>query len=52
MFNVKAIQEYSSAAVLHPKPDTYFADLRHVCEFIEENMHVRVQAKTIALFLL
>jgi hypothetical protein len=25
-----AIQKFSSAAVLHPKPDTYFADIQHV----------------------
>jgi hypothetical protein len=30
IFDVVAIQKFSSAAVLHPKPDTYFADIQHV----------------------
>lgn len=45
MFDVGAIQKYSSAVVLHPKPDTYFADLQHVCGFVKENVHVRVRVK-------
>jgi hypothetical protein len=39
-FDARVIQRYSSAVVLHPKPDTHFADLQHVCEFVRQNMHV------------
>jgi hypothetical protein len=42
MFDVEAIQKYSSAVVLHPKPDTNFADLHHVCGFLKDNLHARV----------
>jgi hypothetical protein len=31
--------------VLHPKTDTYFADLRRVCVFAKKNMHVWVRVK-------
>jgi hypothetical protein len=42
MFDVRIIRMYSSAVVLHPKPDTYFADLQHVCGFLRYNLHARV----------
>lgn len=45
MFDVKVIQKYSSAVVLHPKPNTYFADLQHVCGFLKDNLHARVRVK-------
>jgi hypothetical protein len=35
-FDARVIQRYSSAVVLHPKPDTHFADLQHVCEFVRQ----------------
>lgn len=45
MLDTQAIQKYSSAVVLQSIPDTYFADLHHVCDFIEENIHVGVRIK-------
>jgi hypothetical protein len=45
MFDVEAIQKYSSAVVLHPKPDTNFADLKHVCGFLKDNLHARFRVK-------
>jgi hypothetical protein len=45
LLDVREIQRHSSGVVLYPKADTYFADHQHVCEFIEQNVHVRVQVK-------
>lgn len=42
---MEIIQKYISVIVLHLKLDTYFAELHHVCEFIKENVHIRVRIK-------
>jgi hypothetical protein len=38
-----AILKYSLVVVLHPDLDSYIADLEHVGDFIESNVHVRVR---------
>jgi hypothetical protein len=45
LFDVRIIQKYSSAVIIHPKPNTHFADLQHVCEFIKESIQIRVKVK-------
>jgi 16S rRNA C967 or C1407 C5-methylase (RsmB/RsmF family) len=40
-----ATKKYSSILVLRLEPDSDMADLEHICEFIESNVHVWVRVK-------
>lgn len=40
-----ATKKYSSIVVLRLEPDSDMADLEHICEFIESNVHVWVRVK-------
>jgi hypothetical protein len=45
LFYARIIQKYSLEVILPPKPATHFADLQHVCEFVRENIHIRVRCQ-------
>lgn len=45
MFDVKAIDKYSSTVFLHPRLETCFTDLQHVCGFLKNKLHARARVK-------